>query len=151
MKFKFRLQKVLEHRQRLEDEAKRNYFEAQSKTKSALNKLESLYAAIDEVRARANKLQSAGGGSQTILSLQDTDLFIRGQKLRIESQRKIVREFKQREEQEQEVLIARAMDRKALEKLKEKQLQEFRAEMDRQEASEADDMNVIRYKRAEGP
>jgi flagellar FliJ protein len=151
MKFKFRLQKVLEHRQRLEDEAKRNYFEAQSKTKSALNKLESLYAAIDEVRARANKLQSAGGGSQTILSLQDTDLFIRGQKLRIESQRKIVTEFKQREEQEQEVLIARAMDRKALEKLKEKQLQEFRAKMDRQEASEADDMNVIRYKRAEGP
>lgn len=151
MKFKFRLQKVLEHRQRLEDEAKRNYFEAQSKTKEALDKLESLYAAIDDVRARANQLQSIGGGSKTIFSLQDTDLFIRGQKLRIETQRKVVREFKQVEEQEQEVLIARAMDRKALEKLKEKQLQEFRIEMDRKEAAEADDMNVIRYKRAEGP
>ena len=151
MKFKFRLQKVLEHRQRLEDEAKRNYSQAQAKTQEALDKLESLYVAIDDVRMRANKIQSVGGGSLTIFSLQDTDLFIRGQKLRIESQRKVVREFKQVEEQEQEVLIARAMDRKALEKLKEKQLQEFRFEMDRKEAAEADDMNVIRYKRAEGP
>lgn len=151
MKFKFRLQKVLEHRIRLEDEAKRSYFAAQSKTKEALDKLESLYAAIDDVRLLANKLQSAGGGSQTIFSLQDTDLFIRGQKLRIESQRKVVREFKQVEEQEQEVLLARAMDRKILEKLKEKQLQEFRTEMDRKDTAEADDMNVIRYKRAEGP
>jgi flagellar FliJ protein len=151
MKFKFRLQKVLEHRRRLEDEAKRTYFEAQAKTREALDKLESLYVAIDDVRARASHLQSAGGGAQTIFSLQDTDLFIRGQKLRIEAQRKVVRELKQIEEQEQEVLIARAMDRKALEKLKEKRLQEFRTEIDLKEAAEADDMNVIRYKRAEGP
>lgn len=151
MKFKFRLQKVLEHRSRLEDEAKRNYFEAQEKTREALRKLESLYAAIDDVRTRAGRLQSEGGGSQVVFSLQDTDLFIRGQKLRIEAQRKVVREFKQKEEEEQEVLIARARDRKALEKLKERQVQEHRTEVERQEAAEADDLNVLRYKRAEGP
>ncbi len=151
MKFKFRLQKVLEHRQRLEDEAKRNYFAAQARTREALDFLERLYTAIDEVRLRATKLQSDGGGAKTVFTLQDTDLFIRGQKLRIENQRKVVRELKQQEEIEQEVLITCARDRKALEKLKEKQLQLFRENVDRQEAAEADDLSVIRYKRAEGP
>lgn len=154
MKFRFRLQKVLEHRKRLEDEAKRKYFEAMARTQEAKDKLEFMYKAIDDSRQRAHRMQSSGGGHEMILSLQDIDLFIRGQNLRIEQQRKVVRECMQVEEVEQEHLIAAAKDRQALEKLREKKLQEFREGIDRKEAMEVDDLNIIRgvgQKRAEGP
>lgn len=154
MKFRFRLQKVLEHRKRLEDEAKRKYFEAMARTQEAKDKLESMYKAIDDSRQRAHRMQSSGGGHEMILSLQDIDLFIRGQNLRIEQQRKVVRECMQVEEVEQEHLIAAAKDRQALEKLREKKLQEFKEGLDRKEAMEVDDLNIIRglgQKRAEGP
>lgn len=154
MKFRFRLQKVLEHRKRLEDEAKRKYFEAVGRTQEAKAKLESMYRAIDKSRVRAHQIQTQGGGHSAILALQDTDVFIRGQNVRIENQRRVIRELKQVEEMEQEKLIEAAKERQALEKLREKKLQEFRDSLDRKEAMEVDDLNIIRgpgLKRAEGP
>ncbi len=158
MKFRFRLQKVLEHRKRLEDEAKRKYFEAVARTQEAKDKLEAMYKAIDVSRNRAHQMlsgtQSSGGGHELILSLQDTDLFIRGQNIRIEQQRLVVRECKQAEEIEQDQLIQAAKDRQALEKLREKKLQEFREGIERKEAAEVDDLNILRgvgRDRAEGP
>jgi flagellar protein FliJ len=154
MKFRFRLQKVLEHRKRLEDEAKRKYFEAVARTQSEKDKLASMYKAIDDSRLRAHQMQATGGGHEVILALQGTDLFIRGQNIRIENQRKVVRDCKQVEEAEQEHLIAAAKERQALEKLREKKLQEFKEGLDRKEAMEVDDLNIIRglgQKRAEGP
>lgn len=154
MKFRFRLQKVLEHRKRLEDEAKRKYFEAVAQTQAAKDKLESMYKAIDDSRSRAHQMQTAGGGHEVISSLQNIDLFIRGQHIRIDQQRKVVRECKQVEETEQDHLITAAKDRQALEKLREKKLQEFKEEIERKEALEVDDLNIIRgvgQKRAEGP
>jgi flagellar FliJ protein len=154
MKFRFRLQKVLEHRQRIENEAKRAYFEAVAKTQEAKDQLTSMYQAIDASRIRAHQIQSQGGGSSTIMTLQDTDLFIRGQQVRIEGQRKVIRELKQVEEREQEALVAAAKERQALEKLRDKKILEFKERVDRQEALEVDDLNIIRgpaRKRAEGP
>lgn len=158
MKFRFRLQKVLEHRKRLEDEAKRKYFEAVARTQEAKDKLEAMYKAIDVSRNRAHQMlsgtQSSGGGHELILSLQDTDLFIRGQNIRIEQQRLVVRECKQAEEIEQDQLIQAAKDRQTLEKLREKKLQEFREGIERKEAAEVDDLNILRgvgRDRAEGP
>lgn len=154
MGFKFRLEKVLEHRRRLENEAKRDYFEALAKTVEANGKLKSLYTAIDDCRHRAHELQRVGGGRDVVFSLQDVDTFIRGQLIRIDQQRKLVRELKQVEEEKQELLIEASKERQALEKLREKRLSEYQQGISQREALEVDDLNILRAglnKRGEGP
>lgn len=151
MAFVFRLQKVLEHRLRLETEAKRHYMEAQAKTVKALQDLENLYVAIDLARARGHELQTGTPNSQIAPNLQNVDSFINGQKIRIERQRVVIRELKGEEEQLQDVLIQAARERKTLEKLRERHLQEYRAEVARREQAEIDDNATMRYGRGEGP
>ena len=155
MKFRFRLEKVLAHRRRVEDEAKRVYFEAKIKTETALKELEGLYQQIDDARARGHELVT--GEAQTVSPryatpiLQHTDLFIGGQKIRIENQRKKIRDLKGEEERLQDLLAEAARERKAMEKLREKHREEFLAEQNRREREEADDLSVMRFGRGEGP
>jgi flagellar protein FliJ len=161
MAFLFRLQKVLEYRHRLEDEAKRNYMEAQAKTVKALQELEALYVAIDLARSRGHELQTGTSNSNSDFksdvsskiapTLQNIDSFISGQKIRIERQRSVIREVKGEEEQLQDVLIQAARERKTLEKLRERHLEEYRAEVARREQAEIDDITTMRYGRGEGP
>ena len=151
MAFRFRLQKVLDHRGRLEDEAKRDYFTAQANTRTALGELENLYVAIDEARVRGHQLVTGGQDPRIAPTLQHTDLFINGQKIRIENQRAKIRELKAIEEEKQDLLAQAAREKKTLEKLREKHLQEYRAEQARREQEEADDLAVMRYGRGEGP
>lgn len=150
MAFQFRLQKVLDHRRRVEDEAKRDYMEAQAKTVTALKELEDLYVAIDMARARGHQMQTSAPDTRMAPTLQTIDLFINGQKIRIERQRAKIRDLKGEEERLQDVLIAAAREKKTLEKLREKHLQEYRDERTRLEQAEADDLSVMRYGRGEG-
>ena len=142
MKFRFRLEKVLEYRKRLEDEAKRNYLLAKASTEAALHELEMLYRSIDEARARAPMSQAA--------ELQRDDVFIAGQKLRIEQKRIKIRELKEEEERTQEILADSAKEKKTLVRLKERKFDEFKKEVQRLENLEADEFSVMRYKRGEG-
>ena len=151
MAFRFRLQKVLDHRARLEDEAKHDYLSAQANTKTALEELEQLYVAIDVARTRGHALVTGGPDPRMAPTLQHTDLFINGQKIRIERQRSKIRELKAIEEEKQDLLAQAAREKKTLEKLREKHLQEYRAERARKEQEEADDLAVMRYGRGEGP
>ncbi|MDX9731480.1 MAG: flagellar export protein FliJ [Bdellovibrionales bacterium] len=159
MKFRFRLQKVLEHRQRLEDEAKRDYLKARAATEDALTKLRSMYQAIDDSRTRAQGIQLKENGSALsgVLRmsqsdrLQEIELFIRGQGVRIERHKEAIRSLKIEEEEKQEALVRAAREKKTLEKLREKKLQEFKEEQERREQAEADDLAVMRFGRGEGP
>lgn len=151
MAFVFRLQKVLEHRRRLEDDAKRAYMDAQSKTALAIRDLDGLYRAIDDARLRGHQLQTGASDRQMAPSLQNVDHFINGQKIRIERQRAVIRDLKSVEEHFQEALIGAARERKTMEKLRERHLSEYRADLARREQSEVDDIATMRYGRGEGP
>lgn len=151
MAFRFRLQKVLEHRRRQEDEAKRDFMAAQAETQKALGALEDLYRAIDLARDRGHTMQTGVSDGRMAPMLQHIDLFINGQKIRITQQRVKIRELKAEEERLQEELIRAAREKKTLEKLREKHLQEYREEVVRREQAEADDISVMRYGRGEGP
>ena len=87
MAFQFHLEKVLAHRRRLEDEAKRDFMLAQANTLKALRDLEALYLAIDIARLRGHELQIGISDSKMAPTLQNIDVFIGGQKIRIERQR----------------------------------------------------------------
>lgn len=144
MKFQFRFQKVLEQRQRVEDEARRDFLTAKAKTEAALAELKRLYQSIDDARAQAQ-------ASHLAPQLVEISLFIEGQKIRIASQHKVVREFKEAEEVVQDRLVEAAKDKKTLEKLREKDLQAYRERLDKQERDENDDLSTMRFGRGEGP
>lgn len=148
MKFKFSLDKVLVHRRRVEDEARRDWVVAQSRTQEAIRLLERLYAEIDEARSRQQ--QSRMGMSilgQPTATLQAMDQFLDGQRLRIDRQRIQVRELKGEEERFQDAWAQRAQERRALEKLRERRLQEYRERIDRAERLEIEDLSVMRHGR----
>lgn len=150
MAFRFHLEKVLEHRRRLEDDAKRDFLNAQVNTLNALRDLEGLYVAIDVARARGHEMQKGVANLHMAPTLQNIDVFIGGQKIRIERQRAVIRELKATEERFQELLVQAAKEKKTLEKLREKHIAEYRAELARREQEELDDLSVMRYGRGEG-
>lgn len=151
MAFRFRLQKVLDHRIRVENEAKRDYLAAVDNTRVALKELEDLYVAIDLARTRAHTAVTGQTDVRTAPMLQNVDVFINGQKIRIEKQRVKIRELKGEEEKFHDLLIQAAREKKTLEKLREKHLQEYREERAKREQEEIDDISVMRYGRGEGP
>lgn len=151
MAFVFRLQKVLEHRRRLEDEARRDFMIAQENTRQAMKQLEDMYVAIDLARSRGHNMVTGSPDPRMAPTLQHVDLFINGQKLRIGHHRTKIRDLKGEEERLQDLLVQAAREKKTLEKLREKHLQEYREERARREQEEADDLSVMRYGRGEGP
>jgi flagellar protein FliJ len=145
VKFKFAFEKLLAHKQTLEEIAQKNLAEAQRKLEDAKNELNALYQAVDDVRARSFELERQGGQSQ--MTGIATDEFIKGQKYRIEKQKNVVREKMWDVEQRQDELIIAAREKKTLEKLREKKLEEFQLEMKRKEVKEVDDIVTMRFKK----
>ena len=151
MAFQFHLEKVLTHRRRLQDEAKRDFMLAQANTVNALRDLEALYVAIDVARNRGHEVQVGISDTRMAPTLQNIDVFIGGQKIRIERQRVVIREFKAEEERLHDLLIEASKEKKTLEKLREKHLGAYRIEMARREQLELDDLAIMRHGRGEGP
>lgn len=147
MRFEFSLESLLTHRRRLEELAQREYAEAQSKVDAAALKLNEYYDQVDEARHRSASLEVRGGAQAG--ALISIDEFIAGQKYRIEAQRKVIRDLKVEAERLQEILIEAAKETKTLEKLKERQLEEFKLKRRKAETKALDELIVTRFKRAE--
>jgi flagellar FliJ protein len=146
MAFRFGLNTVLKHRQRLEDVAQREFSEAQAEVDKCLNEIEGMYSRIDEVRseiAAEEKLGDAG----SMMRAQEMHAFINGHKLRIERLRLRARELLQIAEEKHEALIEAAREKKILAKLKEKRFAEYRSWLQRIEAKELDDLTMVRVGR----
>lgn len=146
-KFKFAFEKLLDHKRTLEDIARREFFEAQRLVDEANRELERMYAQIDESRARALKLETEGGEKAT--SLVQIDEFINLQKIRIERHRMKMRELIAEAERRQDLLVEAAKERKTLEKLRERRLEEHAHQAKLAELKEVDELVVTRFKRLE--
>lgn len=143
MKFKFSYEKLLAHKQTLEEIAQKNLADAQRRLDEAKAELNALFKAVDDARARAFETERQGGLSQNSGAMADE--FANGQKIRIARQRDVIRERNMDVEQRQEELILAARERKTLEKLKEKKIEEFKTEVKRKEQKETDDMITMRF------
>lgn len=146
MPFRFNLEPVLKHRKRLEDEAQREFAEAQNAVEVCLREVEAMYARLDEVREEISSTLKSGV-SGAIEQARALEMFIGGHKIRIEIKRIEARELLQKAEVKQEQLIHAARERKVLVKLKEKRLVEYREWLSRMEAKEQDDMTMVRHGR----
>ena len=149
MKFDFPFEKLLDHKRTLENEAVRYFNEAQSKLDEANVSLNTMFELVDHSRQRAGQLNQTGGAQLPELGMLSE--FITGQKLRVERQRLTIRELSVEAERRQELVILAARERKALEKLREKRLEEFKKLRKKREEKEMDELVVTRFKRSEFP
>ncbi len=144
MAFKFSLETVLKHRKRLEEAAQREFVEAQAAVDECLRKIEMMYQRSDEVRDDILTAQ-VQGSSAKVNEIREMEIFLGGQKIRIETLRQHARQLLVIAEEKQEALIAAAQDKKTLVKLKEKRKLEYEAWLKQIEAKELDDMTMVRH------
>jgi flagellar protein FliJ len=145
MSFEFSLEVLLEHKRRLQDEARRVWAEAQAKVDDAVNELNGFYKQVDDTRLTNQTLEKSGGALASRLVMNDG--FIEGQKIRIERQRLKIRDLKSAAEILHEQMVEAARETKTLEKLKEKRKEEFKKKMRVREMKENDEIVTLRHKR----
>jgi flagellar FliJ protein len=146
MKFRFTLEKLLEHKRTLERQAQKAWAEAQANVDRATKELNALYAAVDEARHEVPRMEREG---RSAASVAQVDEFINGQKIRIERKRGEIRELLAIAEARQVELVEAAKERKTLEKVREKRLDDFKLRRKKHELKENDELVVTRFKRAD--
>lgn len=143
MKFKFSLQKILEHRKTQEDVAQRDLQEALYNLQTEINKLEKLKQDLADCYPKRFSIQT-GTSPKAIADLVSIDEYMKGQALRIEVQMTKVKSCEKLVEERREILRQRAVEYKIIDKLKEKKFIAFKEETSRQEQKEFDDLAIIR-------
>jgi flagellar FliJ protein len=140
-KFVFRLQKVLDHRLRIEDEKKRAFVKARLAYLNELEKLDNLQNELDICNSKL--VDSLSTPFQYIVKFQRTALL----QERIEDQGKAVK-VKEEEMNSKKVEFEMAQrDRKVIDKLKEKAQREYVAAADRLEQKQNDEFALYGYVR----
>lgn len=148
MKFKFSLEKVLRHRQILEDLSERDYQEALFVLHAREKELENMISQIAASRASAEKLEvESGPGS--VERVKQIHEFIKLQDIRIERKQIQINEAKNLVEARQEILRQKAMDKKIIERLKEKKRLDHLNEERKNEQKETDEMVSMRFLNSE--
>ncbi len=145
MKFKFNLQKVLEHRKTLENLAQKIFQEATYNLNVEVEKLRTMEHELHESFFR-NQEYIEQGGSQAP-AWQQVHEFKLGQEIKIARQKEVIQKHLQIVEQKRQDLMATTKEYKIIEKLKEKKQKEFIEEMNYLEQKELDEMTIMRYKK----
>jgi flagellar FliJ protein len=143
--FVFRLQNVLDYRSGLADRARQELGVLQTYLREAEATLAALLEAEQQALRELGTMQTA-----PVLDLAEiTRLIEYGQVLaqEIVEQHHHVEERRQDVARQQERVIALAKDAKALEKLRERQLEEYTQEDNRREQSETSEIASIRHQR----
>lgn len=147
MKFKFPLQKVMQHRKTLEDLAQRDFQQAQAELNHQLEILQQMQDSVLQARDAAFRQQSEGGRAGPVLT--QVHEFLKGQDIRIERQRTRIQECESLVENLREILRQKAIDYKIIEELREKRFKEFKIERNKRDQKRADDISLMRFRRGD--
>lgn len=140
MPFKFNMQKVLEYREQLEEEAKVRLAKAQAQLREARQRLDDLKKQYLEAQAsNAGKLMQS---AERWLH----DQYMKGLKGDINEAALQARMREQIAEEARQYLASKAIDRKLLDKLKEHKKNQYVKAEQKQEQYFNDEIATIRYK-----
>lgn len=144
MKFKFPLQKVLEHRKIVEDLAQKSFQDVVAVYNEEVAKLQKMEQDVHEAQVRAGMLSTEGGHQGPALS--QIHEFLKGQKLRIANQQARVAEAEKLVEARRDILRQAALDYKIMEKMRENKFEEYKAERLAQDQKDMDEQSILRFK-----
>lgn len=143
MGFKFRLEKILKHRKSLEEIARKNFLEANIELREAKALLNSLYVQVDEAQAERHQLVLAGGTpAENLCQIYE---YIKGTEIKIDRQKLVVREKKEKVEKMQLALQEASIEYKMIEKLETRQREEYRLIQKKLEEKELTEMANTRF------
>jgi flagellar FliJ protein len=145
LKFKFNLQKVLEHRKTLENLAQKVFQEALYDLNVEIEKLNRLEIELRESYFKNQEYIDKGGVQAS--AWQQVHEFKLGQELKILRQKAVIQQHLQVVEQKRQELLATTKEFKIIEKLKEKKQKDFFDEMNYLEQKQIDEMTIMRYKK----
>lgn len=144
MKFKFPLQKVLEHRKIKENLAQKDFQEAMNllnKETELLNKMEEQKT---NAHTQAGEFAQMGGAQGPALG--QIHEFLRGQEIRIHRQKQKIQEIEKLVEAKREILRQSAQEYKIMEKMRENKFEEYRHERLTQDQKDMDEQSILRFK-----
>jgi flagellar FliJ protein len=144
MKFKFPLQKVLEHRKVREGLAQREFQEALGALNQAMANLQDMQFKKKEALRLSEVFTSRGGAASS--ALWQANDFIKGQEIRIQQQQLKVKEAEKLVEEKRELLRQSVQEYKVIERVREIKLEEFKNNRDLQEQKEMDEQSILRFK-----
>lgn len=144
MKFKFPLQKVLEHRKIRESLVQKDFQEALSFYNEENQRLETLIQTMSEAHITAGQFAARGGAQGP--ALNQIHEFLKGQEIRILRQREKLQEIEKLVEAKREILRQAAQEYKIMEKMREKQFEEYKHERNTQDQKEMDEQSILRFK-----
>ena len=145
-RFQFRLQKVLEARVSFEDQAKREFGDAQRKLHEDKLALEDLVAITESFRVEMTTRRREGS---TVRQFRDDLQQDWMNKRRIGDQRHRIKKSEELVEKKRQKLVQAMKDRKVMEKLREKHYEQFIKDVRKEEIKFADDIAGIRAAHSE--
>jgi flagellar FliJ protein len=144
MKFKFPLQKVLEHRKIVENLVQKDFQEAVDAFTQEKNKLEQMFRQKTLAHESASVLVKQGGSQGPALT--QVHEFLRGHEVLIKKQELKVQEAEKLVEAKREILKQAAQDYKIIEKMRENQFEEYRQKRLSDDQKEMDEQSILRFK-----
>lgn len=143
MPFHFNLQKILNYRMQLEEEAKVRLAQVQQMYIKEEQRFEELQAQLAEKEPSLYRNFDMEAGERWLL-----ENYVKGLRADMAATQLRLRNLHQMVEQARTFLLERAKDRKALEKLKEKQELRYREEERQKELKTNDETATLRFKAA---
>lgn len=140
MAFRFSLQKVLDYREQLEEEAKNRFALVQRQYREAREQLAALSSELKTQEERLYGQVVDNAGERWLL-----ESFIRGLRADVESSTARVSNLQMMRDEMRKVLAARSMDRKLLEKLKERKRRQYLLDERLKEQRFNDEIATLRY------
>lgn len=138
-RFAFSLQKVLEHRQRLEEQAFRAFSETQRRVYQEREQLAHL------MTLRTQCLRQSFRGHRLAVQMLDVEqTYLSVLEQRLEAQRQRVAQAEALLDERRRALIEAQRERKVLERLREKHYEQWRQEFLRMEQQVLDDLAIAR-------
>lgn len=140
--FRFNLQKVLDFRVQLVEQAQVALAQAQQRLREVQDRMDSIKQELaNQEEKRYGEQATANGGERWLL-----DQYIRGLKNDLEQSQTLLNLCRRNVEQAKAELIERSKDKKVLEKLKEKQAARHAREELMLEQRTYDETNTLRYR-----
>lgn len=144
MKFKFPLQKVLEHRKLTENLKQKDFQDAVMYLTQENSKLNSMIQQKTLAHESAGQLVKQGGSQGPALT--QVHEFLKGQDVLIEKQKIKVQEAEKLVEARREILKQAAQEYKIIEKMRENQFEEYRQKRLKDDQNEMDEQSILRFK-----
>ena len=138
----FQLDRVLDHRKRLEDIAANRHFEAKRQTKLVQEKLYHETKNLESLIAKTEELQA---GTIRILDLINYENQIDYLKKNILAIKKKLQEKTESVDKEHKILLERSKGRQIMESLREKQNRSWKEYLDKNEVAMLDEIAIVRH------